>query len=411
MVQRSTLLIIAIISSPLLLLGATIQSLLAQTNTSKPLPTKTVMVNGQSVQAPDFDQITIESFAPATSGGSITMPPEVVQLLGFDVSTSWTAGQEIETYLMLGSLVGMQPQQFSLQGIADLTGIPLDQYNLDDFQTMDWQSVNTLVEAIPGLGDEILRDVQPFADLFAQYAPYVSDGITVNDAIQLAPDVAELALGESLDLSQYKIADIPGLGEVKIGELANWAVTLLNGVPSLTQVHWNDFPVPPPGVIRTIAPLDFAWSKEEMVSLDALPHVASGSVEPHTGLVTLPVPPQVGKKMPYVEFADFFGRLGLTYGSRWFAAASQDVPGGYGTLKAVNDGKEPTGLATYGPVFKVGLGETDETKGQATFNIYFRYCMRTPFFDFGCTPYFIGPIPWIPSNEKDAVVITAGYSP
>ena len=63
-------------------------------------------------------------------------------------------------------------------------------------------------------------------------------------------------------------------------------------------------------------------------------------------------------------------------------------------------------MMVYGPQFKVVLTGTDETLGAAKFGIYFRHCARTAFFDFGCTPYYIGPIPWIPASETDAVIVT-----
>lgn len=377
------------------------------TTTSSTIPTKTMMVNGQTVQAPDFDSFTFESLPPTTSNGSLSVPSEAIDYLGFDPSTSWVAGQEVETFLKLGSLFGLGVQKMSLQKIAALTDTNLNTLGLDKFQVIEWQSAQSLLAAVPSLENMPLQDVAPLSDLFLKYG--TTPSMTVGDAVQAQPEVATKLLGEELNLSAYKINDIPDLENVPIQDFKDWALAVVDGIPSLSQVHWNDFPVPPPGVIRTLAPVDFTWSKEETVSADAIPHVISGSIEPKSGLYTFPVPPPIGQKISYVELADYFGPSGLSYGSRWFAGGSQDVPGGYGVLKAVNGGKEPTGLATYGPLFKVSLDETDETKGQATFNIHFRYCMKTAFFDFGCTPYYIGPIPWIPAKETEAVVVTAGY--
>lgn len=241
------------------------------------------------------------------------------------------------------------------------------------------------------------------ADLFEKYG--ISPNLTAANAVRARPEVAAKLLGKELNLGRYKINEIPGIENVPIGNFKGWAVATVDGIPALSQVRWNDFPVPPPCKIRTIARVDFTWSKEEMVSADAIPHVISGSVEPLSGLSVIPTPPPVGQKFPYIELVDYLGQQGPSYGARWYAG-SQKVKGGYGALRAVNHGKEPTGLATYGPLFKVSLETTDETTGQATFNLNFRYCMKTAFSDLGCTPYCFS-IPWIPVRETEGVVLTS----
>ena len=50
--------------------------------------------------------------------------------------------------------------------------------------------------------------------------------------------------------------------------------------------------------------------------------------------------------------------------------------------------------------FKVTVLETDEATGTAETGLYFRMCVRNLFVDLGCTPYFIGPIPWLPIQEE-----------
>ncbi len=83
------------------------------------------------------------------------------------------------------------------------------------------------------------------------------------------------------------------------------------------------------------------------------------------------------------------------------------VKGGQGLLGILNCGKEPTGRNPFGSAFKVALWSVDETKDTAETAIFFRFCKRgIP--DLGCTPYFIGPIPFLPVSREDWIIIGSG---
>ena len=156
-------------------------SAFAQTTatTSSTIPTKTVTVNGQTVQAPDFNSFSFESLPPTTSDGSLTVPSEAVDYLGFDPSTSWVAGQEVETFLKLGSLFGFGVQKMSLENIAALTDINLNTLGLDKFQVIEWQSAQSLLAAVPSLENTPLQDVAPLLDLFEKYGTTPSKLISI----------------------------------------------------------------------------------------------------------------------------------------------------------------------------------------------------------------------------------------
>lgn len=91
------------------------------------------------------------------------------------------------------------------------------------------------------------------------------------------------------------------------------------------------------------------------------------------------------------------------HGAQWIKGGTtpggQMVPGGEGVLGAIDNGMEPTGRLPFGLAFKVVLTDTDESEGLGKFGLYFRVCHRgIP--DLGCTPYFIGPVPWFSVHEK-----------
>lgn len=53
-----------------------------------------------------------------------------------------------------------------------------------------------------------------------------------------------------------------------------------------------------------------------------------------------------------------------------------------------------------------------ESQGTGTFGLFFRVCHHGVI-DLGCTPYFIGPVPWLPSHEKGLIFVgeTQGTPP
>ena len=79
---------------------------------------------------------------------------------------------------------------------------------------------------------------------------------------------------------------------------------------------------------------------------------------------------------------------------------------------SIHNGMEPTGRLPFGSAFKVVLTATDEAEGRGEFGLFFRVCHHGVI-DLGCTPYFIGPVPWFPVHEKALVFVgeTLGTPP
>lgn len=97
--------------------------------------------------------------------------------------------------------------------------------------------------------------------------------------------------------------------------------------------------------------------------------------------------------------------LGAPYtGAQWISGLSQQVRGGYGVLGTLNNGLEPTGRHPFGPAFKVVLLNTDEATGTATMGLYFRTCINSPV-DLGCSPYFMGPLPFMTITEEGVTAL------
>ena len=83
----------------------------------------------------------------------------------------------------------------------------------------------------------------------------------------------------------------------------------------------------------------------------------------------------------------------------------QKVKGGFGILGNLNGGKEPTGRHPFGKAFKQVIWDVDEASGSITTAMFFRICKRGGFIDLGCSPYFLGPVPFFTYHEMDPIIL------
>ncbi|NER29859.1 MAG: hypothetical protein F6J89_20125, partial [Symploca sp. SIO1C4] len=58
-----------------------------------------------------------------------------------------------------------------------------------------------------------------------------------------------------------------------------------------------------------------------------------------------------------------------------------------------------SGRHPFGEAFKVAVWDVEETTGTVDTALFFRICARNAFVDLGCTPYYLGPIPWMSYRE------------
>lgn len=98
------------------------------------------------------------------------------------------------------------------------------------------------------------------------------------------------------------------------------------------------------------------------------------------------------------------GGNSLMLGQQWVSGNSQKVRGGFGFLGSMFDGVEPTGRHPYGDGFKVVIGDIDESTGTVELELYYRICDRYPV-DLGCSPYGIGPYPFMTLKEQDWIFV------
>jgi predicted chitinase len=373
-----------------------------------PVPTLAYSAGSQSVLGPNWQQIQFSTLPAIADKGWIKLPPNIIKQLGYDPSRTWKSGQTPDQFIKLGDVQdAFHLEQFNLNQISALSHLAIDSLNLNDFGLSQWQTPKSLVEAIPALADLPLNRVQPLQELWNSTNGTGIEGRTIAQLVEQSPAFAAIPL-QRLNLSQYGLNTIPKLTQTSLSQFKGWQQSFVEQVPGLNKVPFSQFPQPPATGVDLVAIADVVWGTKEHGdrAVKAESFVTGSGLK--TG-ATAPVACEAGKPCSYLELSDVTQASSM-HEKRWASGATQQVKGGYGFLAKVNGGREPTGRLVYGSAFKVVMTKADEAKGQADFGLYLRACVHGTI-DLGCTPYFIGPIPWIPVKEKGLVIIAGKNAP
>ena len=408
---KSFLLVIAIMVMSILgfgeLLGGASPTSL-DTTASTSIPTIAYTSGGQQVQAPDWSKITFSSLPPIESPGWIDFQPSLIKSLGYDPSRVWLAGSSPNQFVMLGDMAeAFHMEAFNLKDISGLTGLAIESLSLNDFGLTQWQTPKSLLKAIDPLGNLPVSQIAPFRDLLDISGVKLNGSVA--SVIRTNPTFANSPLVK-LDLNKYSLGSIPGLTQTPIGKFAGWQQSFIAQVPGLSFVPFDRLPLPLLGGSIRIGTTDLVWSGAEHGDGKVPPDLyISGTVNKKSK--TVPVPCKPNQPCAYIELSDPLGTNAPLHGKRWVSGKIQKVKGGFGPLAKVNNGWEPAGLLVFGPAFKVVLTDTDESLGRANFALYLRACVNIPFYGKSCTPYFIGGIPWLPTEETGFVIVASTAKP
>ncbi|HBK65997.1 MAG TPA: hypothetical protein DD000_21560, partial [Cyanobacteria bacterium UBA11166] len=267
------------------------------------------------------------------------------------------------------------------------SGIDTLSASLDKFGVMSQQSLDSLKKAVPNLGDFPVDQVLPVKDLITQSVGSFDATKTINQLLAQSPQLGDISLA-NLDLSKYKVADIPNLDITQLGAFKDWQAVEIQDIPGLAKVPFNNFPDSPQINGQTVGTIDVVFGAAEHSRNRSI----SGSNKEGFGV-------PCDKGCGHIELSG-----GAVLGRQWASGKYQEVKGGQGILGAVNGGKEPTGRHPFGEAFKVAIWDVSETNGTASMAMFFRICSRGTI-DLGCTPYFLGPVPLMTFHEGDAIFL------
>jgi|GEM_PF-787008 len=369
-------------------------------------PLSELVTAGLSGQLPGLNLSSLQGLAGQVIGGG---SQQIIDSAGGLVG-SLTNGQFLDT---AGNLVG----QVSSSGqVVDAAGNAMGSLNqAGQFVNQAGQVVGALSNPTGAITQAVTQAVgQQVGQQLGQVTNQLPGGLgqtinginpqalTVGQLTEQFPQLANLGL-KNLDLSKFTMSQIPGLENTPIGQFANWEQVLLKGIPGLDKLPFSQFPSPlKEGADAFVARVDVPLDSEEQNRDRSL----SGSYKEGFRVACTQncehaeLSPVQGSQMDAASVGAFAN------GKSWMSK-KQTVQGGEGVLGRVNGGKEPTGRHPYCSMFKQVVTKVDQPGGKVGTSMYLRLCKHgIP--DLGCTPYFIGPIPFLTYNEKQFIYLGAG---
>lgn len=217
------------------------------------IPITTVESAGQFAPVPDWSQISFSSLPPILTDGSFDAPSEVNQMLGYDLSRTWKAGDRADSYLKLGDFqTSLFLQLFNLDTITQMSNLDPAQIALGAFKMAGWQTIDDLVTAMPGLGNYQVADVSPIASLLREQMAgtpgwnpdAITPNSTISEVLNAKPELGQLSLGQLENLNQFALTDIPGLSNVPLQNFNQWGNSTIAGVPGLANIPFDQLPNP-----------------------------------------------------------------------------------------------------------------------------------------------------------------------
>jgi hypothetical protein len=364
---------------------------LAQTGIDANLPTRIWNIpssddkgnrTDNQVLVPDWSTITFSSMPPIGQSGSLDGKPYISEA-GYDLSRTWIAGQTPDQYLKMGDIASeLQPQLFSLGTISQLTGLNLDNVALSSFVLVGEQTLEQLIGAVPNLEQRTVGEVAPVQALLVVSGVSASPSMTIAQLVKQYPQIAQSQMKET-DLSTFPVSSVPNLDAAQLQKFNQWRSSFIKDIPGLNQVPLASMPKPIGEVGDLVMRIDMIYGTAENKRTKT---ISGSDVEGFS------VPCEHGR-CGYIELDDLENsgrsKRGPLEGKQWVSGKFQEVEGGWGCLKGVNLGKEPTGRLPFGGSFKVAVWDTDETTDTISTALFFRSCSIC-----GCTPYFIGPVPF-----------------
>lgn len=325
--------------------------------------------------AATFQQLTINSMAPAQEPIQATIPPAAQAMFGGLTKVSCQVGQSPASCMPMGFLntafgVGqLTPQSAAAAaGKTALTGL------------------ETLATATPWLGKITVKDALAGNPTLAGILPpsaFTSGGIGGGKILN--PSLQNIPFGSVVNLNSTLLNRVPSLATTALNNFAGIQKLTASQIPNIGNISLAKMPNIRIPAGAAVMKMDVVRNRERNIN-----HMVM------TGSEQQPNAP-CQTNCDYIETHPIAGMPYLK-GAKIISGDSLQVRGGKGLLAWVNGGKEPTGIYFAGMKFVVR--NVNAKRGTATVNLNFRSC----FYLFGehCTPYFLGFPLWQLSERRNS---------
>ena len=197
-----------------------------------------------------------------------------------------------------------------------------------------------------------MADVPPIRALVAKLVrSYALDNQTIANLLETYPVLRNIELGRYINLSNYKLTEIPGLTDVSLQKFANWQNNTIGKVPGLALLPFGKFPGIPAADFTAVGKVDLPLG---MLESDRNRSI-SGSDRSGFNV-------SCDSKCAHIKLA---GSGELT-GAQWISGKSQKVRGGFGVLGNLFNHREPTGRHPFGKSFKQVIWNVNEANSSIT---------------------------------------------
>ncbi|HEY9828005.1 MAG TPA: hypothetical protein V6D19_21415 [Stenomitos sp.] len=395
-----------------------------------PLP----LIPSGGTQILDWNRISFQTFGGMHKSGQFKAPPQLSGYLGFDPSVTWAKGTPVSNVVRLGFVdQAFGLQLLTLDQIAAYTGVNVQGLPLAAYGLLKWQTLGSLVQAVPGLANLYVAQVPPIATLVGNYGYYYSN-ITIGQLLSSQPGVAALPLTPILN--GFSIGSIPGLSAARIDRFRLWKAAFVADIPGLPQLVFARFPIQPQNNGRPQFPITSNSILERTPLIAAVGLVRhllaqAGPITTAAGAALFDFPlnydgfittnvitgsDRMGFNVPCAQPACGHIELGLPFkGARFISGSQQWVYGGHGLLGQLFGNIEPTGRPLVGnrkperEPFKLILNWADDTTGTAIMGLAMHFCIHhewpDPLPNPDCTPYiFEFPGVWV-WKENEVIFI------
>ena len=128
---------------------------------------------------------------------------------------------------------------------------------------MQFQTLESLVQAIPTLKNLPITEVKPIYDLLSQELATQFDGTqTIGQLLQRSPHLSQLEFANLL-MNSYSLDAIPGLDSTQIGTFKDWQGVTIDKIPGLGNVPFSQFPNPANPIGADVGIVDIAFGTNE----------------------------------------------------------------------------------------------------------------------------------------------------